>query len=335
MGIPISAPILHRQEVRTDFRANSICGWVFEGIGLLTVLMIPIVIGFSMGQFWIHTNSFSEFPQMNYTGRMLLRAIASDGSEYLWSTSERLQAALIGDERHCHPFFSLLAEDPDQDNKPNTFVFNIKIPLRNSTHNIVSVQFLPTFQYKLSNDLLNIEMETGPLVAYEGENPQQSRRLVIDGTLPFHQLDPIVGYFWYSYDKIYKRSYFDEVKDIADLRNVASIGAKYNARNESTPFQLATAYFTDTERETTAAAGSTLTGTGGSAAFTVTITMRVPNSFIVYVPSIAESLKAAWIQYFCIAYVIRWAFGIIRAIAVENALVDTVAEFNRPRRLLE
>jgi len=330
MGIPISNPVVHAEPVQTKYRADSCGSWTLEIVALLTVWIIPLIIGFSMGQFWITNNDFIEMPTMNYTGRVMLRAATSDGDEYLWASSSALQEALVGDARATHPLLSSQADDVDRDGKTDIFRFTIRIPLRDPTHNVVSVQFLPIFKYNLTNDLVSIAMETAPFVAFDGVNPTRARRLVLDGTVPFRQVDPVYSSNFYHYDVVYWKSYLDDALDVADLRDIGGFARKYAARNESTPFELRTAYFTD--GTTRAAALEDPMDSDGI--FTVSATLRVPVSTVTYVPSFSETIKFAWVQYFTIAYVIQWIFSGIRKVFVKNAFVDTVAEFKAPRRLL-
>lgn len=329
MGIPISNPVVHTEPVQTKFRAQGIGSWVLEIVADLSIIILPIIVGFAMGQFWITNNTFIASPSMNYTGRGMLRAVTDTGEEYLWASSAALQDALVGDPRHTHPFVSLLADDGDRDGNADVFRFTIRIPLRDAAHNIVAVQFLPAFNYTVTSDLVDIAMETAPFVAFEGANPTHARRLVLDGSVPYRQLDPVYSSNFYRYDIIYRHSYLDDALDVADLRNVGRYAQRYNARNESTPYEIATAYFTNAETAT----ASTVDPDGADALFTVSATMRVPPAYVQYVPSLSETLKFAWVQFFTIAYVFQWAFSIIRKIFVKNAFVDTEATFKKPRRL--
>ena len=372
MGQPLTA--LHEEPVVTEFEPAGFGSWALLLLSHLSVLVVPIVIGFAMGNFWITVDTVVvDHPKMVYTGRVMMRAVTADGDEYLWTSQPYLAEQLLGDNRATKPFFSVLKDDADRDGNAETFVFSGRIPLRSPQHKIVLFQLLPAFSYTLEADNLYLEMESAPFVTYQGVATLSSSCLVIDGHAPFKQRLLLRADSWYRYDVVYRRSYMmnkddttqtilydagnvvdpplsnderyynpaDEL-DIADLTDMAGVFAqRYNARNESTPFELDTAYFTaatsiDCKPAAISPPSSTLSSLSSfdpqveNHAFSFHATIRVPPASVQYVPTLASNLKRAWVQYFAIAYVIHWVFLRLRRLFATSAFVTTNARLVRP-----
>jgi transmembrane protein 231 len=331
MGALFSAPIVHEEPVKTQFQAAGVNAWCLEAIGLLTVLIIPIVIALAMGQFWIQHNVYYEVPTVTYSGRYMVRAVASDGSEYMWSSSEQLQDALASDPRASMPFVAVHTDDADRDGKPDKFNFQFRFPLRDPAHVIDHFEFLPTFTFELSNELIKVNMEGAPFAQHTGGagGGRQASALILDGTIPFTQVQPIYASYLVRYTNVYKRSYLDTVRDVSEISGMAKIAQRYAARNESLVYSKSAGYWSNTQqakaRRGTVTTNGTTTTVTSPKNFVADVTMRTVPARVDYVPSLAETLKHAWVQYFCIAYVIRWAYGIIRKVVVTQALVNTVA----------
>jgi transmembrane protein 231 len=329
MGIPISAPIVHVSYAKTRFRANGLGAWILDIIAMLGVLLLPFLVGFSMGQFWITHNTFAVNPKAIYTGKAMARAVAVDGSEYLWASSQRLETLLSGDDRAMLPHYSHYADDRNRDDKPDIHTFSFQFPLRTDSP-IALFQFLPAFHYSFKNDQLQLDMESAPYIVLSSSGVGATNSVTVaDGSMMFRQLTPLTASSYTRYDIVYQRSYFDEVRDVADLVNLADFGRRYAARNESTPFEP-NAMFSTPDRSRYGPpvyhGANALANAHG-----IEITLRVPSATVDYEPSFAEAVKFGWVQYFCIAYVFYWAFNIVRRILVTQALVNTIAE-TRGRR---
>jgi transmembrane protein 231 len=327
MGIPISAPIVHEDFNKTQFRANSFGAWILEIIALLSVLILPFVIGFSMGRFWVTLNSVVATPDAEYTRKYIAKATALDGTDYLWTSSESLLAMLDGDVRAMNPHFTYFENDVDSDDRPDRYEFNFVFPLRTASP-ITAFHFVPEFQYSLKTDLFTLNMTSSPYVFLSTTDLTSTGTdgIIVDGHVPFRQAFPIDSSAYTRYDIVYQRSYLDRITDLNDIVDAGNIGRRYASRNQSTPFIIDSKYATNDLSGNVVP--TPLPGLSNSLddLFTVSIRMRIQTARVDYVPSFAESLKDAWIQYFCIAYVIYWAFGIVRSIFVMQALVNTIAE---------
>lgn len=327
MGSLFSSPVVHEEQVKTVFRANSCGAYLVEIVGLLAVALLPLVVGFSMGQFWTTFNTFEAMPNATYTGKVMMKASSASStaeSDYLWASSAMLQDALVGDPRACQPMFTVLRDDHNRDNFTDEFILNLHLPLRDSNP-ITYLELLPEFRYGFKNDLLALDMATAPLITI-AVPPRPSYetplRVIADGQLKFTQTEALGASVFTRYDVVYKRSYFDDVVDVSDLSEMGRIGRRYNARNESTPFQLSTQYLSG-DYEAIGGVDSGLLPQPNL--FSVTVHLRVPKAVVHYTPSFSESLKDGWVEYFCIAYVIHWAYNWVRRIFVMNALVNTIA----------
>jgi transmembrane protein 231 len=326
MGIPIKAPIVHEDVAKTQYRANGCAAVILDIVSMLSVLLLPLLVGFSLGRFWETHSTFSTVATATYTGKAMARAVATDGSEYLWATSDRLRLALQADERSMRPFFSHLSDDRNRDGRPDTHTFSFQIPLRTSAP-IARFELLPAFDYSFTTDVLDLAMESAPFVAVAADAPVAGSILVADGKLRFSQTRPLSASEWTRYDVVYKQSYLDDVRDQNDISNIAGYGRRYNGRNETTPVvDVVTFTTTDASTYGPSLIHGTTTDSGSLGTCGVEITIRVPPARVDYSPSFGESLKHGWVQYFCIAYIFHWAFGLIKGFAVSQAFVNTIAE---------
>lgn len=233
---------------------------------------------------------------------------------------------------------------------------------------IASVEFLPTLQYSLSHPLLYVAQEVAPFVQFHfpplsgvgaldvngGHRPQ---RLRLDGDLRFVTSAPLESSWWIRYDVAYRRSLLDDVRDGQDVADITTYAAYYATRNESVRFDVAVASQIDARLDLEVDRGlmdggasvpdvvlndviipaSTPVATAASTSsmppppreLHVVISMRVLPATVDYVPSLPETLKAAWIQYFCIAFVVQWLYNVcVRRLLVKLALVNTIAIYS-------
>lgn len=332
MGVALSNPTIFEATVKTRFRSNSCPSYCFEIFVLLTVLVIPFIIGFTTGDFWIERSTFVAIPEVSYTGRCLLKAVTASGDQYLWSSSEDVLDALQGDPRFANMVVQEYAEDRDRDGKMDVFHFTFRFPKRSASDSFQSFEFLPTFTYKVDDFVLNLEMESGPFVSHAIVNPAGQGKLTLDGRIRFAQNKPINADSIWRYDVVYKNSYLDAVKDPSDIVGIGRYARRYAARNESSPFELDTAFLSDEIPDAALSHPETYvpavpSGKTAAAFFTVSVTMRVQPAEINYIPILSQTLKFAWIQYFCIAYVIHWFFGFVRELFVTQAWINTIAVF--------
>lgn len=335
MGVSISLASfeVYEEPIQTKYRAASYGAALLETIALLSVLILPFIIGIEMGQFWKTHDVVIQTPTVVYTGKCLLKLTTTSGEEKLWASSAQLQSMLAGDPRLIQPFVSVLGDDKDGDGKVDIFTFRIEVPLDAASSDTVSTfEFLPAFQYDLVDPRLVVRMETAPFVSFSPPPPPllgsgsaalpTSADYTIDGTLAWRQLVPLQSSTYVRYDRVYNRTLFDLVSDVSDWSALGSLAARYARRNESATFEQRVAWASQPSPNHQHAFAY---GAGDFRTFGATVVMRVQPAFMNYVPSFAEVLKYGWVQYYCIAVVVHWVWFHIRRIFVKQAFIDTVA----------
>lgn len=324
MGGLISKPDVYDEPVKTTYashRSGSVCLALFS---MLCVLVIPFIAGLLMGGFWEQWAVFLTKPVVKYQGTAILRAQTQQGKEYLWASSDILQTQLAGDSRFIKPYISYFNDDQDRDDKTDFITFNIELPLE--AGDIISTfEFLPEFSYSFEEDSLKVEDEvflymlTAPLISVVAP-PAHFNSVELYGKLGFKQTTPLWSSPYVRYDRAYNKSHFASIRDIEDIRSIGAIAAKYSKRNESVAFE-------DRVVSWDSAPGNTLSDT-----FRIKIEMRLTALEVSHVPSTAQTVKNAWVQYFCLAYVVYWFFYHVRRIIVKNGLVDTIVVFDNLAR---
>jgi len=362
-GTGINAPVLHEEPLRTTFQTRSFGSNLLNLIRLGVIIIIPVVIAWFTSSMWKKTDMFvAQTPTATYTGRFLLRAVDSSGNEYLYTSSDSVQAMLETDTRNAAPFITAVEDDIDGDGKADQFVFTIAIaPRVAATSPIMKVDFLPTFDYEFraGNEIdLHHKMNAGTLVSVARDVTELSTKNSatavhsVEGNLVFSQTAALDAYYVTSYAEHYLPTLLDDtaIKTISDIRNIDNIARRYAMRNESLDFVVkgrsvlnsAGAASTSTTSSSTSAGGvagvdpAVHTMLASSAAsnpdagfglMTIQVRMRVVPAVVLYKPSPAEVAKGAWIQWFAIGYPIYWMVSGFIGVLVRGAFVKTTAVF--------
>jgi transmembrane protein 231 len=176
---------LYHEHYGVRYAPRGLAAWLFYVICLLTILVIPFIIGLAMQNFWVETNYFYQMPQVTFTERCALRVSTVLGKEYLWTCSEVFNDALLGTSLSLTPYFAVYEEDKDGDGKADVVNFLLSFPLGNasdgSVYNasaggvtapatardaVIDVVFLPEFVYNIKHYLVKVNMTAAPLLRY-------------------------------------------------------------------------------------------------------------------------------------------------------------------------
>lgn len=348
------------EHFKVVYKPRGLTTWLIYVVCLLAVLVLPVVIGLSMKNFWVEQNNIYEMPYTYLTGRCALRVTTMLGKEYLWSCNEAFnEQFLIGDPREMIPFYSYEQEDTDGDNKNDLITLTLRFPVNdfdlslyaNSADGVAlpagtpidvvkEVSFLPEMVYRLKNYVVNINMTAAPLLTFV--NPSAVVRTsdggafssaplcaVTEGDLTFHTTRQIIDSPYVYYSHTYTDSPLeDQVHQPADLMNLAAFAKKYTGRNQSV--EVRRFYETSGGLDLLASTGAVTRGAWEDMDqvndFTWRIRLRIYPANVPYVPSYAETLKWGWVQYFVIAYLLQWFLWKVRGMLARLGLIDTNAE---------
>jgi transmembrane protein 231 len=70
--------------------------------------------------------------------------------------------------------------------------------------------------------------------------------------------------------------------------------------------------------------------TGSPSEFTIDLAFKIPEDSILYRPTVAETLKYAWIQYYAILVIVWFVIKFIMEILFKNQLLETLVMTEAP-----
>ncbi|KAI9099729.1 transmembrane protein [Phlyctochytrium arcticum] len=161
-------PVVYTQPYARRYYARSCSvACLFTLIVLAAVLILPFVIAYSSGSFWLKINSFREQPFVAYQHQFLIVAGGSDstladnlpisfvwGSNAAYSDADQINARMMT--------VQTTQVDVNRDGKHDYMTFDITIPLRPSER-IQYVRLALFFDYILSSRL-RFKMQTMALI---------------------------------------------------------------------------------------------------------------------------------------------------------------------------
>lgn len=172
---------LYHEHFGVRYAPRGLASWLFYAICLLTILVIPFIIGLAMENFWVQTNYFYQMPHISFTERCALRVSTVLGKEYLWSCSDSLNDAVLGTSLSLTPYFAVYEEDKNGDGKVDVMNFLLSFPLGSALDSsvydqaaaptaerdaVLEVTFLPEFVYTINHYLMKVNMTAAPLLRF-------------------------------------------------------------------------------------------------------------------------------------------------------------------------
>ncbi|RNF23176.1 uncharacterized protein Tco025E_02870 [Trypanosoma conorhini] len=342
-------PVLFHEHYKVRYVPRGLGSWVFYLLSLLIVLVAPVFIGFAMGNFWLRRGEFTQKPRVRFTDRCVLRYITVGGQEKLWTCSSTFNEEFVDGQPELAvlPFVSVYEDGRDADAGVDVVTMVLSLPLPALSggaegtsppgvkDDVFRVDFLPEFFYEVDHYLLKLKMRAAALLSFERASwaPGGARgplAALTEGDLLFHSTEPLIVSPDVHYTRTYVDSPFDNVADVDELRNVPLFAGQYTMRNQSVQFkpyvESAGGLAMLRDDNYGRVLGEDLDALDD---FTWRIRLRIQNAEVKYVPSIQEALKWAWVQYFCIAYVLQWLLWRLRGVLVKSGVLKTTAFFHR------
>ncbi|EKG01719.1 hypothetical protein TCSYLVIO_007280 [Trypanosoma cruzi] len=343
-----NAAVFH-EHYKVRYIPRGLGSWLFYILCLLAILVAPVFIGLSMRNFWLRSNSFMQMPHVYFTDRCVLRYTTVKGQERLWTCSNEFNEKHINvhEQLAVLPFFSIYEDDRDGDGRVDFVTMILSLPI-NDVGDIAKdvtpsdmgdavfrVDFLPEFFYEFDHHIVTLKMRTAALFSFKRDHWIPGTEggplsAITEGDLLFHSTEPLIASPNVRYTRTYIDSPFDNVTDVDELLNVPLFASQYTLRNQSLQFKpkLETVGGLALLRDENynRVLGEDLDALG---AFTWRIKLHIQRAEVNYVPSIQEALKWAWVQYFCIAYVLQRLLWWLRGILVKTGVLGSTAFFHR------
>ena len=300
------------------------CGFWVAVLFWTTVVVVPFFLAFTSQSFWMRTGTYYEYPEVEFTYKMLMHAGGYDGADVpqviTYATPPELHpiAATKGGLRI--PSLSTYIEDANRDEVAEVIHVEAEVPLRQG-ETLHSINALFMFQLKLK-DRAKLVMENAVYVDYSPPLPGSS--LYYDCDLRLMQRNPLSvrgGYPnvpLYQDDTLLSNSTYSPGTS-ADL-TMSKLLRRYRDRNISTSIDHVYSAWTPS-------AGSRTASTTQEP-FRLHLAVRVPQQGILYRPGLSEMLKFAWIQYLALAFIV-YVLGTYSADFVYNfQVVETTSRLD-------
>ncbi|KAK7202184.1 Transmembrane protein 231 [Novymonas esmeraldas] len=358
---------LYHEHYGVRYAPRGVASWLFYVICLLSILVLPFIIGLAMENFWVETNYFYEMPSVTFTGRCAVRVSTLLGQEYLWTCTDLFRGALQATPLSVLPYFASYEDDKDGDGKVDYANFVLSIPLgdvlrRTSLYtqaaadaptsppdSVLEVSFLPEFIYTVNHYLVKVNMTAAPLLRFRrapatGDVPGAGTTYSWSGSpvcavtkadMLFHTTRSLINSPYVSYTHTYTSSPLQDLaRQPVDLLDLSLFAGAYAGRNQSVVLRpyVEAAGGLDVLRVEGDGVRGLWEDLDDLNAFTWYVQLRIQPAEVQYVPSYAEVLKWGWVQYFVIAYLLQWVLWQLRMVFVKLGLLSSRAVFSVMRR---
>ncbi|KAJ1344357.1 hypothetical protein BSLG_001092 [Batrachochytrium salamandrivorans] len=248
---------------------------------VVSLLLLPLVLAYLGGSFWLKENFYWEQPQVQYSQQLLLLLEGVSSSTALPVTVIYSSDTLFN--QLTDPYVRMVAVkswmvDTNADNKNDQMVFNISVPVSDDEL-VEHVRLAIGVQYQLSE---RIKFYTQSLLLIDVASPLSGSHLSLDSDLNLVQRWPIQ-------DKV---SY---ISTAPAINFTMAVGNDYSALTWPRIVSDYLDYDARTIYNPVVPIWSTSRSTGQS--FTISVKIRIPKDRIAYRPALLEILKHGWIQY--------------------------------------
>lgn len=300
-----SVPLMKR-----FFAPRCSIAYIIQAFFVILLIVAPFFVGYISSSFWKTEEGILEQPSLLYKHKLVLQLEGKDADGLpmliFWS-SEAEANSMVGPPFVRLPIVKTMMRDTNLDGLGDEFFLDIKVPLY-SGESINRMTILAFFEVTCQRQARFV-MEG--MATFKGETALPSHKFATNGELVFHQQEalPLGGV-----RRIYEPSLFDSstIASINDVR-LQTILEDYAARNESLVYEP---YYRDFESVSQGEANI-------NRYFEADIQARVRPQTIMYIPSPAEALKFAWIQYLAIFVACYWARALFMGILFTERVVET------------
>eukprot|EP00158_Paraphelidium_tribonemae_P001187 Partr_v1_DN24088_c0_g1_i2_m34574 putative Transmembrane component of the tectonic-like complex, a complex localized at the transition zone of primary cilia and acting as a barrier that prevents diffusion of transmembrane proteins between the cilia and plasma membranes. Required for ciliogenesis and sonic hedgehog SHH signaling len=242
------------------------------------LLIVPFIIGYSLGGFWLKQGVWVEQPNVQFQKDIIVELAGASNTFITWSTRPEYNKYQLSSLRV--PTVKSREIDSDRDGLVDWIEFQVSMPMLPS-ESVQSVRAAFFLDYKLSAST-NLSMHS--LAIVNEESSMAAGSLHMNGHLKFKQESPVPGWMprtRYA-QSIFNWTAMDEGSEQASTW--ISLIEKYMDRIERTSFVVEYPLWKSVR--------------GERDAFVLTAKMRIAHDHISYRPGVGELFKWAWVQYF-------------------------------------
>ncbi|KAL8590014.1 hypothetical protein ACOMHN_007039 [Nucella lapillus] len=279
---------------------------VFQIVCFLLVFIVPLLITYRSGGFWIKESTYQETPEVAFKHELML-VVDLQGNPGDYVTYSTFQAYnQLQEGRLRVPLITSREEDENGDGRPDMLKFNLEMPLID-TENVVGVRLVLFFYYKLLK-YSSFHMESLAIISEVAPSP--AAKLYVSGDLVIRQKQALAHR---GIDKRFNGSLIDSSSAFAEEYNLQALIEKYNKRNVTTRLVTPDALW--------------MSGRAAGSPFVIQADIAYPaEETYRYRPGFWYLIKWGWVQYLSVLVLFIYIFERVKVFVFINQLVTTIVE---------
>jgi hypothetical protein len=191
---------LHKEYYERKFISGNICSWafIFHVLVLFTLIVLPFVLTFTAGAFWLKVETYQEHPKVTFKHKAYGQFVFGEGTAgsktYTYSSQKTIRdMAAAGDNLLSPPVIKSTVEDFDRDHLGDRWNISMRVRKPSAGADLRQATIVLGFDYETS-DVVKMQMESLAVVSIDGLNSGGStsvKRVKTIGTLELRQSSPI------------------------------------------------------------------------------------------------------------------------------------------------
>lgn len=290
--------------LRRRFVADRLsCGCCLSLIYWIIILVTPFFLAYTSESFWLKTSTYRESPQADFAYKALLEASALDSNQLpqvlSFATASEIRAYPIS--KNVRPMqLRTYKVDGNNDGAPEVVNVEIDLPLKTG-ENVYGLAGIVLFQVNF-DDRAKVLVEGAVHFDYNSAMP--GAQFYVDGDFTLVQKRALYlnggGVSEpYKYDTLLSNTTYapHSAFDVA----LPTLIDRYRSRNLTMRLENV---MTSWKPSVGNLNGGAAASAGSPGAFHAHLRIRVPEQTVIYVPTVSEMLKFAWMQYLSLGFLV-------------------------------
>ncbi|XP_019869203.2 transmembrane protein 231 [Aethina tumida] len=287
---------IHTKYLKVDYKTTLLSkGTLFVFITSTLGLVLPFILAYNTGGFWLKRDHFYEQPNVKFKGEYMFYATTNNLSHPILCGTNPFYNELLSPLDMCTNI-KVREIDDNQDTKIDELHVIIDINLSYNLR-ITSFTIVIPLDYTL-HTVCPLNMESG--ILYQQFLPVSVSKFFIMSNLEVFQAFPLN-----CYRKKRLHLYNQPILGNTDFISLDEIINEYSGRNLSTRLSNIFTNFKTTKSDL----------------FTIDLKVRYAEHKVVFKPKFWHIVKWAWIQYLAIYIIIAWIISKIKKYIFDNKLV--------------
>lgn len=323
MGLEVWSVPLRRRFVADRLS----CGCCLSLVYWVIILVTPFFLAFTSDSFWMKTGTYQESPRAQFAYKALLQASVTDTSGQpqvlTFATTPEIRAFALKDVVRPMNLRTYKVDD-NIDGAPEVVNVEVSLPLKTG-ESVYGLAGMLLFQVDF-DDRAKVVVEGAAHFDYNSALPGSA--FYLDGDLTLLQRRALFvnsGGFAepYKHDTLLSNATFSptSVHDVL----LPSLIDRYRSRNLT--MRLGN-IMTSWQPSVGTLNGDAAAPNGGPAPFRAHIKVRIPEQTVLYVPTVSEMLKFAWMQYLALGFLVWYLATYTLDFAFSYQVVETTSRMD-------